>query len=96
MSSEANLKTAIHFLKASGLKIVAVTEKGSTPYTEISYKEPTAFILGSEEDGVSPEFLKLSDARARIPMAGKIESLNVSVANGILLYEALRQRAETL
>lgn len=89
---EANLKTAIHFLKASGLKIVAVTEKGSAPYTEISYKEPTAFILGSEEDGVSPEYLKMCDERARIPMLGRIESLNVSVANGILLYEALRQR----
>lgn len=89
---EANLKSAIHFLKASGLKLVAVTEKGSVNYTEISYKEPTAFVLGSEEDGVSPEYLKLCDARARIPMLGRIESLNVSVANGILLYEALRQR----
>ncbi|MDE5703237.1 MAG: 23S rRNA (guanosine(2251)-2'-O)-methyltransferase RlmB, partial [Bacteroidales bacterium] len=67
---------------------------GSAPYTVISYKEPTAFILGSEEDGVSPEYLKLCDDRARIPMLGRIESLNVSVANGILLYEALRQRGQ--
>lgn len=90
---EENLKTAINFLRASGLKVVAVTEKGSTNYTNVSYIEPTAFILGSEEDGVSPEYIKLCDEKVSIPMFGNIESLNVSVANGILLYEAVRQRS---
>jgi 23S rRNA (guanosine2251-2'-O)-methyltransferase len=48
--------------------------------------------MGSEEDGVSPEFLKMSDARVKIPMRGKIASLNVSVATGVILYEVIRQR----
>jgi 23S rRNA (guanosine2251-2'-O)-methyltransferase len=48
--------------------------------------------MGSEEDGVSPEFLKMCDSRAKIPMSGKIASLNVSVATGVILYEVIRQR----
>lgn len=89
---EENLKTSIHYLKASGVKVYAASEKAAIEYTQADFTTPTAFILGSEEDGVSPEYLKLCDERLRIPLMGKIESLNVSVANGIMLYEALRQR----
>ena len=56
------------------------------------YTPKTAIIMGSEEDGVSPEFLKMCDVKAKIPMIGKIASLNVSVATGVILYEAIRQR----
>ena len=56
------------------------------------YTPPTAIIMGSEEDGVSAEFLKMCDARAKIPINGKIASLNVSVATGVILYEVIRQR----
>ncbi|MCK5468701.1 MAG: 23S rRNA (guanosine(2251)-2'-O)-methyltransferase RlmB, partial [Cyclobacteriaceae bacterium] len=55
-------------------------------------KGPLAIILGSEEDGISPEYLKLCDELVKIPLAGKIESLNVSVSAGVILYEALRQQ----
>jgi 23S rRNA (guanosine2251-2'-O)-methyltransferase len=87
-----NLKDAIQYLKNAGLQIVACTEKSAVSYTTISYTKPTAIIMGSEEEGISPEYLKLCDAKAMLPLKGTIGSLNVSVAAGIILYEVLRQR----
>lgn len=87
-----NLKLAIQFMKESGIQLVSCTEKTQDMIYKPDYTPPTAIILGSEEDGVSPEFLKMCDARAKIPLAGKIASLNVSVATGVILYEAIRQR----
>jgi len=89
---EDNLKTTIHFLKASGLQVVAATEKTRINYTDADFTKPTAIIMGSEEDGVSDEYLKLCDQQLCIPLLGKIQSLNVSVACGVMLYEAIRQR----
>lgn len=89
---EENLKTTIEFLKNSGLKIVACTEKGSEPHYKADLTGPVAVIMGSEEDGISGEYLKRADVRVMIPMAGTISSLNVSVATGIILFEILRQR----
>ncbi len=87
-----NLKLALQFIKDSGIKLIGCTEKTQDNMYKADYTPPTAIIMGSEEDGVSPEFLKMSDYRAKIPMSGKIASLNVSVATGVILYEALRQR----
>ncbi len=87
-----NLKLAIQFMKESGIQLVGCTEKTQDDMYKADYTTPTAIIIGSEEDGVSPEFLKMCDARAKIPLAGKIASLNVSVATGVILYEAIRQR----
>jgi 23S rRNA (guanosine2251-2'-O)-methyltransferase len=87
-----NLKLAIQFMKESGIQLVGCTEKTQDMMYKPDYTLPTAIIMGSEEDGVSPEFLKMCDARAKIPLAGKIASLNVSVATGVVLYEAIRQR----
>ena len=87
-----NLKLAIQFMKESGIQLVSCTEKTQDMIYKPDYTPPTAIIIGSEEDGVSPEFLKMCDARAKIPLAGKIASLNVSVATGVILYEAIRQR----
>ena len=89
---EENLKTALKFLSDSGLKLVAATEKAADNYTEVSYKEPIALVMGSEEEGISPEHLKLCNSLVRIPILGKIESLNVSVAAGVMIYEIVRQR----
>jgi 23S rRNA (guanosine2251-2'-O)-methyltransferase len=91
---EENLKTTIHFLKASGLQVVAATEKTRIKYTDADFTKPTAIIMGSEEDGVSNEYLKLCDQQLAIPLLGKIQSLNVSVACGVMLYEVVRQRNE--
>jgi 23S rRNA (guanosine2251-2'-O)-methyltransferase len=92
---EENLKTAIENLKKSGLNIVGCTEKTEKTIYETDLTGPLAIILGSEEDGISGEYLKLCDARMKIPMTGKIESLNVSVSAGVAIYEALRQRTLT-
>lgn len=87
-----NLKDSLDFLKESGLKIAAVTEKGSSSIWENKLEGPIALILGSEEDGVSPAYLQKADAKLQIPMPGAMESLNVSVAAGIACFEIVRQR----
>lgn len=88
-----SIPKTIRFLKDSGITTVAATEKAVQNYTEHCYKEPVAIILGSEETGIGNESLKLTDSMVKIPITGKIESLNVSVANGVILYEVLRQRS---
>lgn len=89
---EDNLKKVIHFLSASGIRIVSCTEKAERQLYESDLTVPLCVIMGSEEDGISGEYLKLSDDKLKIPMIGNIESLNVSVATGMILYETTRQR----
>lgn len=89
---EDNLKDVILYLRESGLQVIACTEKTTDMYYAQDYTLPVAIMMGSEEDGISPEFLKLADAHAKIPLMGKIGSLNVSVAAGVILYEAVKQR----
>jgi len=84
-------KTA-KFLQESGLQLVACTEKTNDFLYEPDYTVPTAIIMGSEESGISTELIRIADHLAKIPMYGEIESLNVSVSAGILLYEAVRQK----
>ena len=91
---EKNLKDVIEYLKNSGLKIVACSEKGNNLFYKSELNDPVAIIMGSEEDGVSEEYLKRADEVVKIPMLGNIESLNVSVAAGIMLFEVIRQRNE--
>jgi 23S rRNA (guanosine2251-2'-O)-methyltransferase len=88
-----NLKNTLHYLKESGMQLISCTEKTDTLHYEISFTGPTAILMGSEENGISDEYLKRSDKRAKIPLLGDIGSLNVSVAAGIILYEAIRQRS---
>ena len=89
---EANLRNTIKFLKDSGFKIIAATEKGDYDYTIADYEGPTCIIMGAEDTGVSYDNLALCDEWVKIPMLGTIESLNVSVAAGVLIYEAIKQR----
>lgn len=89
-----NLYYTVKDLKKMGLAVVSVTEKTERVMYEADLTIPVALILGSEEDGISPELMGLSDEFVKIPLAGKIESLNVSVAAGVLVYEALRQRRQ--
>ena len=91
-----NLKDTLLFLKNSGLEIIAITEKAKEYYYNTNLTTPCAIILGSEENGISGEYLQRSDKQIRIPMLGEIASLNVSVATGIILYEAVRQRIGNL
>ena len=85
-------RESVTFLRNSGLKIVAATEKASSDYNDADLKPPLALILGSEESGISAELLGMADDLVQIPILGEIQSLNVSVAAGVILYEVLRQR----
>jgi 23S rRNA (guanosine2251-2'-O)-methyltransferase len=91
---EHNLKETIDYLKESGLQIIGCTEKASDYYYQTNYKSPTAIIMGSEENGISDEYLKRCDKKVKIPMLGTIDSLNVSVAAGIILFETVKQRIQ--
>ncbi len=90
---EENLKYTMAFLQASGVQIIACTEKTKEDIYTADFNRPTAIIMGSEEDGITPGLLKAADRLAAIPLAGTTGSLNVSVAAGVILYEALRQRS---
>lgn len=87
-----NLKTTMNFLKENGIHLIACTEKTDELLYDLNFRQPVAILLGSEEDGISPEYLKLCDKKGKIPMLGKIDSLNVSVSAGVAIFEAIRQR----
>ena len=92
---EQDLRQTIDFLKESGLTIVACTEKADADLTHADLAAlagPVAVLMGSEEDGIDPALLRLCDQRLRIPMSGQIQSLNVGVAAGIVLFEVARNR----
>lgn len=91
---EHNLVNAVKLLRDSGFKIVGTSDKSQVPYTRGVYTGPVAIVLGAEDKGVSPEIMKLCDTQVMIPEFGHINSLNVSVAGGIMIYEVVRQRLE--
>jgi 23S rRNA (guanosine2251-2'-O)-methyltransferase len=90
-----NFMQTVRFLQESGLQLVCCTEKTKDDIYVPDYTAPTAIIMGSEEDGIRNEIIRISDHLAKIPMFGEIESLNVSVSTGVILYEAIRQRTAT-
>lgn len=92
---EDSLARTVRFLQESGIQVVACTEKTTDNLYRGDYSMPTAFILGSEEHGIDNELIRIADQLAKIPMAGTIASLNVSVSAGVVLYESLRQRSAT-
>ena len=87
-----NLQHALQFLRDSGFTVLAATEHATANYTEVDMTMPTAIVMGSEEKGIYEGNLRICSHQVRIPMSGVIESLNVSVAAGVMLYEAVRQR----
>ena len=89
---EQSLTDTLKYLKECGFRLVAATEKGDYNYTRGEYSGPLCIIMGAEDKGVAYEHLALCDEWVKIPMLGTIESLNVSVAAGILIYEAVKQR----
>ncbi|MCR8666631.1 23S rRNA (guanosine(2251)-2'-O)-methyltransferase RlmB [Aestuariibaculum sp. M13] len=87
-----HIKDAVFYMQASGIKVVAATEKTDATLYDVDFTEPCAIIMGSEDRGINPSTLKVVDAKAKLPLLGEIGSLNVSVACGAFLYEAVRQR----
>lgn len=80
------------FLQQSGVQIIAATEKGVDLYHQADFTKPTVFIMGAEGFGINPDLLKIADQLVKIPILGEIQSLNVAVASGVLLFEAVKQR----
>jgi 23S rRNA (guanosine2251-2'-O)-methyltransferase len=87
-----NLKTLVRNLKKEGIRIVASTEKAENYYTDADLTLATAIIMGSEDTGIDEALLRLADEKVKVPILGQIESLNVSVAASLMVYEAVRQR----
>lgn len=89
-----DILSAVKYLKECGVKIVGASEKGAVNYTHVDFNMPVAIVMGSEDKGISPEVLRQCDELAAIPIRGQIGSLNVAVASGVMIYEAVRQRME--
>ena len=89
---EKRISSALRFLKDNGFTCVAVSEKANFNYTEADFTAPVALVMGAEDVGISDEAMRYCDTKVSIPMFGQIESLNVSVAAGVLMYEVVRQR----
>ena len=87
-----NMQNALRYLRDSGITLVAATEHTDKNYTQVDMTLPLAILMGNEEKGIYEENLKLCNEKVRIPMTGTIESLNVSVAAGVFIYEVVRQR----
>ena len=88
----ASLYNTVKYLKSSGLQVVGASEKATKDYTEADMTLPLALVMGAEDKGISTEILSLVDTTVSLPQYGKIASLNVSVAAGVMIYEVLRQR----
>ena len=88
-----HIKDAMFYLQGSGIKVVAASEKTTTSIYEADLTQPLAIVMGSEGKGVSKSVMQLADTAASLPLLGEINSLNVSVACGAFLYEAVRQRS---
>ena len=87
-----NMKATLTFLKNSGLKIIAASEKASEIYHQADLSGPAVLLLGAEDTGISPEILRVADIIVKIPVNGKITSLNVSAAATVLMYEMVKQK----
>ena len=89
---ERNLVKTVQYLRDSGFKVMGASEKTDLNYTKADFTGPVANVLGAEDTGISTDVLKLCDTLVAIPEFGQINSLNVSVAGGIMIYEVVRQR----
>ena len=89
-----HIKDAIYYLQGSGITTIAATEKTQDTIYNLELNEPMAIVMGSEGLGVSKSVLSIVDKKASLPLLGVINSLNVSVACGALLYEVVRQRSK--
>lgn len=89
---ERDTLSAIKKLKENGYLIIGASEKGVQNYTQADFTVPVAIVMGAEDTGISPDVIRQCDSLVSIPILGNIGSLNVSVAAGVMLYEAVRQR----
>ena len=88
-----HLKSSLIFLKNSGLKIIAATEKSGRIYHQADLAGPAALLLGAEDTGISDEYLRIADLIVKIPVRGKVASLNVSAAAAVMMFEMVKQNS---
>lgn len=91
-----SIRSAVDLLKSNGIKVTGASEKASAGYTTMDFSVPSAIVMGAEDTGISDDVLKACDELAAIPILGSIGSLNVSVAAGVMMYEAVSQRMKVL
>ena len=91
-----SVQQAIDVLQLNGIQVLGTQMKGSIPVFECDLTLPSAIVMGAEDTGISKDVLKRADQLIRIPMATNFDSLNVSVAAGMILYESMRQRLTSL
>ncbi|MCK6540899.1 MAG: RNA methyltransferase [Anaerolineales bacterium] len=89
---ECDNKSALEWLRARGIRILAATPSADRLYSDVDMREPTAIVVGAEDEGLTDFWMSNADVRVRIPMLGKVNSLNVSVSTALIVYEAVRQR----
>jgi 23S rRNA (guanosine2251-2'-O)-methyltransferase len=94
VSKSKSLINTIKFLKDSGVQIISCSEKGDDTIYDADMNIPTVIVMGGEDEGISGDIIKISDRVVQIPMQGTINSLNVSVAGAIIMFEAARQRSK--
>jgi RNA methyltransferase, TrmH family len=89
---ECDNSSALEWLKEHGIRILAATPSADMLYYEVNLREPTALAVGTEDEGLSPFWMSEADVKVKIPMLGRVNSLNVSVSAALIVYEAVRQR----
>jgi len=89
---ETSNQDALNYLRAHKMKILAATPQADTLYTDVDLRQPLTIAVGTEDNGLTDFWLKNADVNVKIPMLGKVNSLNVSIATALITYEALRQR----
>ncbi len=95
VSRVGSIRNTLKLLQAEGFQVVAATEKAPKALYAADFTRPTAIVMGSEDDGISKEVLKLCNEQVSIPLRGRIESLNVGAAAAVMLFEVVRQRVAT-
>lgn len=91
---EAKQASLLTWLQQNKIRIAVLTPKGERPYTEADLQGPLALVMGSEAFGVHPQWVAEADVRLNIPMVGTVDSLNLSAATAVVVFEAIRQRGE--
>ncbi len=90
---EADNANALAWIRSNKMRVLAATPSADALYTEVNLREPIAIVVGTEDEGLTDFWMSNADLKVKIPMLGKVNSLNVSIATALITYEALRQRA---
>jgi TrmH family RNA methyltransferase len=89
---ESDNASALQWLRGAGIRILAATPSAELVYSDLDLRQPVAIAVGTEDEGLSAFWMSEADVRVKIPMQGRVNSLNVSVSTAIIVYEAVRQR----